>query len=206
LEKPIVLFDLEYTAWEGSAARKWAEPWEHREIIQIAAIELMTGEGIRETRCFDCYVRPKVNPDLSDYIVALTGIEQSDIDFQGIPFPKALARLATFCAEGHIPLYCYGDDVSVLLENCTLNEVKPMPLDAGIHDIRAVLEQAGIDTRAYTSGTVHQAAGIKFKPAAHNALNDVRSVAATLEHLLKTGKIGQDWPQQGQKNRFGWPT
>jgi hypothetical protein len=31
----VAFFDLEYTAWEGSKARNWAGPGEHREIIEI---------------------------------------------------------------------------------------------------------------------------------------------------------------------------
>ena len=34
----IVVFDLEYTAWEGSMGRCWSEDWEHREIVQIGAV------------------------------------------------------------------------------------------------------------------------------------------------------------------------
>ncbi len=62
-----------------------------------------------------------------------------------------------------------------------------------MHDICLIFEQAGIDTRLYTSGTVYQAVGIEFDLAAHNALNDVRSLALTLRQLIKMGRIGPDW-------------
>ena len=40
-----VLFDLEFTAWEGSLERGWSEPWEAREIIQIGAVRVKDDAG-----------------------------------------------------------------------------------------------------------------------------------------------------------------
>ena len=193
MNQSIILFDLEYTAWEGSHARRWSEDWEHREIIQIAAIQVTADEEVAENRIFDCLVRPKHNPLLSTYIMELTGIEQAALDAQGLSFPEALAEFTAFCGESR--LFCYGDDPGVLSENCELNGLAFPDFPAGIHDIRAVFERAGIDTRRYTSGTVHQAAGAAFDPAAHNALNDVRSMALTLRALIRQGRIGMDWAE-----------
>lgn len=193
MHNQIILFDFEYTAWEGSKARKWSEPWEHREIIQIAAIRVALDAEIAEAGCYDCLVKPKHNPILSSYISALTGIEQSAVDRRGICFAKAFAAFYAFCEQGCIPLFCYGDDLSVLVENCALNDIEVAPFPAGIHDIRVTFEQVGIDTRQFTSGTVHQAVGVTFPHAAHNALNDVRSLAATIRHLTCTGQIDPGW-------------
>ncbi len=197
MDHTIILFDIEYTAWEGSKARKWSQPWEHREIIQIAAIKMALGEKVVETGCFDCLVKPKCNPLLSPYITSLTGIQQSEMDAQGVGFAEALAAFYTFCEQGRSPLFCYGEqDPLVFDENYVLNNLGPPAFPAGMHDICLILEQAGIDTRLYTSGTVYQAVGIEFNLAAHNALNDVRSLALTLRHLIKIGKIGTDWTNQ----------
>ena len=62
MDQEIILFDFEYTAWEGSWARKWSEPWEHREIIQIAAVRVVIDGAVTEQGSFDCLVRPKRNP------------------------------------------------------------------------------------------------------------------------------------------------
>ncbi len=187
------MFDFEYTAWEGSHLRKWSEPWEHREIIQIAAVRVAVDESVTETEYFDCLVKPKHNPILSSYIIELTGIEQSAIDTRGVLFPEAFAAFYTFCEQGHIPLFCYGDDLSVLTENFALNDLAVTPFPSGIHDIRGVFEQVGIDTRQYTSGTVHQAVGAEYNHMAHNALNDVRSLAVTIRQLTRMGQLAAGW-------------
>ncbi len=195
LSNQIILFDLEYTAWEGSKERNWSEPWEHREIIQIAAIRVTVEEGVAETGCFDCLVKPKHNPILSSYIIQLTGIEQLAVDRQGVGFAEAFAAFYTFCEQGRLPLFCYGNDFTVLAENCALNNIELAIFPAGIYDIQEIFEQAGIDTHQYTSGTVHQAVGIVFDPAAHNALNDVRSLAITIRHLTCMKMIKAGWAE-----------
>jgi inhibitor of KinA sporulation pathway (predicted exonuclease) len=194
LNPQIILFDTEYTAWEGSKARQWSQPWEHREIIQIAAVRI--DEQATELDCFDCLIKPAHNPTLSAYLIALTGIQQADVDTRGSCFRDAFARFYAFCDQGRTPMFSYGDDPAVLAENFGLNKMAPAVFPAGMHDIRVMFERAGIDTQKYTSGTVYQAVGARFDLAAHNALNDVRSLAVTLRELARMGKIETDWMQK----------
>ena len=189
----IILFDFEYTAWEGSKARNWSEPWEHREIIQIAAIRVAVENGVSEIESFDCLVHPKKNPRLSAYITALTGIEQAVLDARGRTFPEAFAGFYAFCEQGQIPIYCYGDDLSVLVENCAIHDMPLASFPAGMFDIRAIFEQAGVNTQPHTSGTIYQAVGAEFSQPAHNALNDVRSLAVTIRQLTRDGRLGPHW-------------
>lgn len=189
----LVLFDTEYTAWEGSQARRWSEPWEHREVIQIAALRVDPTRGYAETGRFQRLVRPARNPDLSAYIRALTGLRQADIDARGVPFPLAYADFAAFCAEGSPALFSWGDDPGVLGENCALNGVPALDFPGGFHDIRDPLEEAGIATREYSSGTVYRALDLPLDLAAHDALNDVLSLRNTLAELARRRQIGPRW-------------
>jgi inhibitor of KinA sporulation pathway (predicted exonuclease) len=203
LNQHIILFDFEYTAWEGSRARNWSGAGEHREIIQIAALRLTGNYGMTETACFNHLVRPKHNPMLSSYITKLTGIEQVEVDLHGLSFPDVFAVFYAFCDHGRIPCFCYGDDVSVLFENFSLNDMAPAGFPAGIYDIRATFEQAGINTSRHTSGTVYQELGVVFDYAAHNALNDVRSLSLTLQELLRLGHLDSSWlDANGLRGKF----
>jgi len=188
LHERIILFDTEYTAWEGSQARRWSEPWEHREIIQIAALQVDLNQDVAEVSHFNRLIRPERNPLLSDYIINLTGISQKTVDANGGRFSDAFEAFYEFCEGGKLPLYSWGDDPGVLRENCVLSDIPFREFPAGFHDIRDPFEAAGIDTHGYTSGTVHQAVGASFDQAAHNALNDVRSLAVTIRKLRREGK------------------
>ncbi|GAB2687768.1 exonuclease domain-containing protein [Aliiglaciecola aliphaticivorans] len=93
-----VLFDKEFTAWHGSKQRNWSENWEHRELIQIAAVKIrMTRDSASILASFNELIRPTINPQLSDYITNLTGIEQAMIDEMGVDFASALKQFHLFC-------------------------------------------------------------------------------------------------------------
>jgi len=102
----IVVFDLEITAWPGSVARFWSGPGEHPEIIQIGAVKARTVGGMTETGSMNRYVRPSINPVLSDYIIGLTGIRQSDIDDKGVPFTDAMKEFAAFIGDDTEQIIC----------------------------------------------------------------------------------------------------
>ena len=184
-----ILFDTEYTAWEGSQQRRWSEPWEHREIIQIAALKVELASGCREIACFDTLVRPLINPALSPYITSLTGITQPEIDARGVSFASAYTAFYEFSAQGALPLLSWADDAAILRENCALTGLPFGDYPAGFHDIRDLFEAVGIDTTLYSSGTVYQAFGLAFPHNAHNALNDVRSLALSLDDLSRRGML-----------------
>ena len=97
----VVILDLEWTAWEGSLARGWSEPWEFREVIAIGA--LRAGLKRFETRAeFEVFVRPVKNRVLSEYIVRLTGITDSLLSERGLAFADALERFVEFAGEASI--------------------------------------------------------------------------------------------------------
>ena len=189
----VIFYDTEYTAWEGSQQRRWSEPWEHRELIQIAAIKVDIQRGFMEQAAFDRFVKPQHNPILSDYISNLTGIHQASIDAHGVPFADAWADFYQFCERGRYPLFSWGDDPGVLLENCGLNSIDFSAFSLEYHDIRTVFEQAGIDTRQYSSGTVHRALEIAFALPGHNALHDVRSLLVTMAELSHRKCLPENW-------------
>ena len=73
----ITVFDLEYTAWECSMARHWLEPGQYKEVVQIGAVKL-DGRDLSILGEFDLLVRPRINPMLSPYFEALTGITNDE--------------------------------------------------------------------------------------------------------------------------------
>ena len=96
-EKCVVVYDLEYTAWEGSLERNWSGPDEEPEIIQIGAILMkFDGNTWAIDQEFVTYVKPLIRPRLSNYITKLTGITQESIDQEGISFGSALALFFEF--------------------------------------------------------------------------------------------------------------
>lgn len=182
LPDTFILFDSEYTAWEGSKDRNWTGEGEHREIVQMGAI-IVENSSLRETNYFLRLVKPKINPELSAYFTTLTNITQSDVDAQGVSLEQALQEFKAWC--GDYPLYSYGKDGEIVIENCALLQI-PCPFsEAQFHDIREFFKTHGVPTQQYMSSTVVRAFGGKPARTGHDALNDARLVLDALILLQK---------------------
>lgn len=184
MNETIVIFDTEQTAWEGSIQRNWALEWEHREVIQIGALTARwNGRLWEETAHLLVWVRPERNPQLSPFIIQLTGITQEILDSRGLAFEEALTQLHRFAKEGQAAVYSWGPDDEVLRENAALHGLTMPGFPAGFHDLREVFRPFGIDVERVSSGRLSLEFGIQMPGQEHDALFDSRSLLAALNAL-----------------------
>ena len=113
----ITVFDLEYTAWECSMARRWLAPGEFKEVVQIGAVR-MDADSFKVLAEFDVLVRPRINPILSPYFEKLTGITTAMVARTGCDFEMAYGRFLNFA--GTSPIAAFGRDERVLEGNMRL--------------------------------------------------------------------------------------
>jgi inhibitor of KinA sporulation pathway (predicted exonuclease) len=186
--KRIVIFDTEFTTWEGAWARNWSGPNEHREIVQIAAqmVDLET-ETVLDS--FSCLVKPSINPALSDYFINLTGITQEQVDTEGISFAEAYASFDTW--TNNLPIFCYARslgesaDRGVFEENIQLCNLE-ISLDPSRYDtLTGLFQSAGVDTQKYSSGELHRFFNLSLDGHVHNAMHDVDSLVVSLFAIKK---------------------
>ena len=181
LPDEFVIFDTEFTSWEGSMARGWSCEGEYRELVQIGAVSV---RNLNEIDSFLVYVRPQRNRYLSSYFIELTGITQKDVDEKGILFKEALQKFLSWSAK--LPLYSYGNDADVLIENELLYNLSPRSVDlTQTFDVCKVFEEGGIDTQNYMSSSIPRAFNHPILPKAHDALNDARSILLGLRLLYQ---------------------
>lgn len=174
----IVILDTEYTSWEGCVHHGWDnDAGEYRELVELAAIEATVGEW-NEVDAFDRFVRPEINPVLSDYFVDLTGIEQAVVD--DAPSFESVARAFVEWSDD-LPVYSYGNDIGVLERNVELHD-SDVTFDAErFHDVREVFSAMDVPVDEYTSGTVCEFFDAEVERGSpHNALYDCRSILAGL--------------------------
>lgn len=175
-----ILFDTEYTCWEGSLERDWNGPGEFREIVEIGAVRIVA-DDLHEEDAFNIFVRPVKNPVLSDHFIDLTNITQDDVNKKGTDLAAAIAAFSAWC--GGLPLYSYGPDGDHIAANCALLNI-PFPFTAErFHNIRDVFRAHGVAVENYTSGTITRAFGKEPARRPHDALNDVRTLADGLREL-----------------------
>jgi len=186
--KEIIIFDTEFTSWEGAMARNWSGDNEYMEIVQIAAIRInpITFEATRDN--FNAIVKPVINPKLSQYFIDLTSIDNKEVEKSGVSFEIAANDFHEFCKNA--VLYSFGDDCIVLNENIKLYKLERKVKPFKGEDITIWIKNNGIeikplsDGRAFTSGTFAEAVGAPFKTEAHYALNDTLSIQEALKYLV----------------------
>lgn len=176
-----ILFDTEYTTWEGAQERKWTGAGEYREIVQIGAVRVNGATFAEEGEAFDVLVKPVLNPALSGFFTKLTGITQEVIERGGTDFPSAIRRFVEW--SGELPLASWDNDPMMLAENCHLAAI-PFPFrPERFFDIRTVFGAGGIRADQYFSSTIVRAFGKEPVRKGHSGLNDSRTILDGLRLL-----------------------
>ncbi|MDC0033656.1 exonuclease domain-containing protein [Alphaproteobacteria bacterium] len=189
LDRPVVVFDLEWTAWEGSRERNWSRPNEEREIIEIGAVKLDGADGLKEIVAFEILVRPARNPIVSNYFTELTGITQTLIDNEAMPFREAIALFEGFVGIDNAPILSFSHDEGVLRHNCLINDL-PCPFaDAQFHNVApAIAGAAGREPDRFSTSDLPAIFAFPPPAEAHRALGDARCLAETLRLLCGGAK------------------
>lgn len=170
--------------------RKWSLDWEHREIIQIAAVKVeLSLSGAQVVSSFNTLVKPVINPTLSDYIIQLTGIEQRVLDDMGVDYRDALLQFCSFCSQGTLPCYSWGNDKNILIDNCLLNAIQMPDFSADFYNLHAMVREVNIDGAHLCSGELASHLGLDLHGHIHNALYDVRSIALALNQWMQKGVL-----------------
>jgi inhibitor of KinA sporulation pathway (predicted exonuclease) len=185
-----IIFDTEFTAWEGSQKRNWSLCWEHKELISISALKIKkTKNKLEIIDKLNCYIQPRINKQLSTYITNLTGITQNKIDTMGYDFEIVMEKFYTF--SKNLELYSYGNDYSIIQENLDLYKIdidsKYRSWNNSFFDIRFIFQSYGINTSNYTSGTVYKHFNLKPNQdiKIHDAEWDTYSLFLTLVYILE---------------------
>ena len=180
----VVIFDLEFTAGEGSLASRWTRPGEYTEVVQIGAVKL-DGQTLKPLDEFDMLVRPRVNPVLSDYLVALTGITNDMLTRRGVDFITAYRAFLDFTRGA--PIWAFGRDDLIFETNLKLyGFAGTLPVPSYVNAIPWFVAQ-GVDLKGKHACDVAEAAGAEFHGRKHDALADAKGVAAGFAHLIARG-------------------
>lgn len=180
----VIVFDTEFTAWQGSMARNWKGPGEHREIVQIGAIRLCA-QQLREKSSFNVLIKPVRNPVLSSYFESLTQITNERLQTEGVSFPEAVAAFQSFI--GSDPTFAYGRDDLIIAENAALLADPVLWRAAPATNLRLWLEKVGVPLSGVHSGELAAHVGAASQGRVHDALADARSLAEAVRYLVARG-------------------
>ena len=183
-----IVMDMEWNQpWPGSPSSKKVLPVAIRgEVIQIGAVRLTEDQTGGDE--FQVLVKPKYYRHLNRRVSKLTGIKETRLREEGIPFPEAMEQFRAWCGEDVVFLTWGFDDIGILRENLRLFELN--------EDFTEKWYNAQMIFNAQTDGSTAQKAlktameifGIEATRPAHDALGDAYHTALICARLdLKRG-------------------
>ena len=190
-----IVMDLEWNQpWPGSPSAKKIPM--RGEIIQIGAVRLtidgsLTGE-------FQILIRPQYFRRLNRQVSKLTGLKESQLRQNGIPFPEAMAQFRAWCGES-VTLLTWGfDDIGILQENLNIHHLDTNWTDPWYN--AQVIFNAQTD-QSHTQKALKTAMdlfGIEASRPAHDALGDAYHTAQICAKLDLQRGI-QEYPKKPHK-------
>lgn len=192
-----IVYDCEFLTNRTAPSRFWCGPMDpDPTVVQIGAVRLELEDGFALGDTFDVIVRPRerdgAEATLDPHFTWLTGITPERVSDEGVPLAVALDRFGAFA--GGDTCWSWGkDELNLLAISCWVEGIAaPMP-PSRFGNAAALLLASGMDADAVgelRSHTLCEALGVSTPPLrGHDALSDARSVAYTLQHLLRTGSL-----------------
>ena len=178
-----IVLDMEWNQpWPGSPSARKILPVPIRgEIIQIGAVRITPDNRVADE--FQVMIRPKFYRSLNRRVSKLTGIKESRLKAEGIPFTDAMQQFRDWCGPDVVFLTWGFDDITILRENLRLFALE--------EDWTQQWFNAQMIFNAQTDGSNSQKAlktameifGIEASRPAHDALGDAYHTALICQKL-----------------------
>jgi inhibitor of KinA sporulation pathway (predicted exonuclease) len=149
--------------------------------IGLVVIDLETFEVVDE---FQRFVRPQVNPMLTDFCKKLTSIRQADVDVAGT-YVEVGQELAAFIARYPNAAWAsWGDYDARQLERDAGFAASPSLLE-GLPHFNARKWHAGLyDNRPKSLKQTVESLGLVWRGAYHRGIDDARNLASIVKGIL----------------------
>ena len=186
----IIIFDTEFTSWEGAQERNWSGDNEYKEIIQVGAVKMNINSGA-VTETLNISIKPIFNPKLSDYIKDLTGITQEEVD-NGLTLQAAVLQFLNFSSGN--PVFSWGNDIDVVNEDLSSKDI-PTITDDNFFDLRSWIVPRYPQLAKANSGSLARLMNLddQISGSEHDAVYDCLSQQVVLSADLKTFKDKEDF-------------
>ena len=183
-----IVLDMEWNQpWPGSPSARKVLPVQIRgEIIQIGAVRVTEEQAVADE--FQVLVKPKYYRSLNRRVSKLTGIKESRLKAEGIPFAEAMAQFHDWCGDDVVFLTWGFDDIAILRENMQLHGLETGWVETWYNAQMMFNAQTDGSTAQKALKTAMEIFGIEATRPAHDALGDAYHTALICARLdLKRG-------------------
>ena len=198
-----IVLDMEWNQpWPGSPSSKKVLPVAIRgEIIQIGAVRVTEDQQVTDE--FQILIKPKYYRHLNRRVSKLTGIKESRLREEGVPFPEAMEQFRAWCGEDIVFLTWGFDDIGILRENLQLFELETDWTDKWYNAQMIFNAQTDGSTAQKALKTAMEIFEIEATRPAHDALGDAYHTALICARLdLRKGQAEYDAALKSHENGF----
>ena len=198
-----IVLDMEWNQpWPGSPSSKKVLPVQIRgEIIQMGAVRVTEDQQVADE--FQIMVKPKYYRHLNRRVSKLTGIKESRLREEGVPFPEAIEAFKNWCGEEIVFLTWGFDDIGILRENLQLYELDTAFTEKWYNAQMIFNAQTDGSTSQKALKTAMEMFEIEATRPAHDALGDAYHTALICARLdLKKGAAEYDAAVKSHENGF----
>ena len=198
-----IVMDMEWNQpWPGSPSSKKVLPVQIRgEIIQIGAVRITEDQQVGDE--FQILIKPKYYRHLNRRVSKLTGIKETQLREEGVPFPEAIEAFRSWCGEDIIFLTWGFDDIGILRENLMLFNLDTVFTEKWYNAQMIFNAQTDGSTAQKALKTAMEIFGIEATRPAHDALGDAYHTALICARLdLKKGAAEYDAALKSHENGF----
>ena len=171
-----VIVDLEATCWEGVRSPDM-------ETIEIGAV-LLAGNGGPVAGEFGAFVRPVVQPRLSDFCRELTSIQQEDVDAADT-FPVVARRLRTWIGPEPFSLCAWGRyDLNQLCNDYRRHGLQlPPTFERNYVNLKKEFARV-FEVKSCGMARALEHAGLPLTGTHHRGIDDARNIACLAMRVL----------------------
>ena len=198
-----IVLDMEWNQpWPGSPSAQKVLPVQIRgEIIQIGAVRLTDQGQVADE--FQAMIRPKYYRRLNRRVSKLTGIKESRLRDEGIPFPDAMEQFKRWCGEDIVFLTWGFDDIGILRENLRLFGLEESWTEKWFNAQMIFNAQTDGSNSQKALKTAMEIFGIEATRPAHDALGDAFHTAQICAKLdLQKGMAEYTQALKSHENGF----
>ena len=198
-----IVLDMEWNQpWPGSPSAKKVLPVSIRgEIIQIGAVRVTEEQFVEDE--FQVLIKPKYYRHLNRRVSKLTGIKETRLREEGVPFAEAIESFKAWCGENIVFLTWGFDDIGILRENLQLHGLETDWTDKWYNAQMIFNAQTDGSTAQKALKTAMEMFSIEATRPAHDALGDAYHTALICAMLdLKRGQEEYDAALKSHENGF----
>ena len=198
-----IVLDMEWNQpWPGSPSSRKVLPVQIRgEIIQIGAVRVTEDQQVTDE--FQILIKPKYYRHLNRRVSKLTGIKETRLKEEGIPFARAMEQFRQWCGEDIVFLTWGFDDIGILRENLQMHGLDCSWTGKWYNAQMIYNAQTDGSTAQKALKTALAEMGIEATRPAHEALGDAFHTAQICARLdLKKGAEEYDQALKSHENGF----